>query len=81
MDGNVYALSCADGKRKWTFTTGGPVYFSPAFDDGKVYIGSTDMYGYALDAATGQQVWKTEKLPGQVDELLLAGGGPPRPAR
>lgn len=50
---------------KWTFATGGPIYFSPAFHKGKIFIGSTDMHGYAIDAATGKLVWKTAKLPGK----------------
>lgn len=41
----------------WNFTTGFPVYSSPAVVDGTVYVGSWDGKVYALDARTGEEVW------------------------
>jgi len=38
--------------------TGDVVHASPAISDGKLYIGSWDSYFYALDAATGQEIWR-----------------------
>ena len=32
---------------------------SPAVVDGTLYVGSTDHHVYALDAATGETVWRT----------------------
>jgi outer membrane protein assembly factor BamB len=42
----------------WRFHTDGYVISSPALADGTVYVGSTDRFLYALDAATGRQKWK-----------------------
>ena len=41
----------------WNYTTGGPVFSSPAAVGGMVYVGSTDRRVYALDASTGAVVW------------------------
>jgi outer membrane protein assembly factor BamB len=47
------------GQKLWEFTTGGPVYSSPAVTtDGTVYIGSDDHKVYALDGATGAKRWE-----------------------
>ncbi|MDP6627156.1 MAG: PQQ-binding-like beta-propeller repeat protein, partial [Methanopyri archaeon] len=42
----------------WNFTTGFPVYSSPAVVDGTVYVGSWDGKMYTLDARTGEEVWR-----------------------
>ena len=41
----------------WNFTTGYPVYSSPAIVNGTVFVGSWDGKVYALDALTGEEVW------------------------
>lgn len=41
----------------WNYTTGFPVYSSPAVVDGTVFVGSWDGKVYALDARTGEEVW------------------------
>ena len=41
----------------WKFNTGGGVYSSAAVVNGVVYVGSTDQYFYALNAADGKQKW------------------------
>jgi outer membrane protein assembly factor BamB len=40
--------------------TGGYVYGSPAVWNRRVYVGSYDGYFYALDAATGQRIWRVK---------------------
>ncbi len=42
---------------KWSYTTGGEVYSSPAVANGVVYVGSVNGTVYALDAKTGAKVW------------------------
>ncbi len=43
----------------WTTVTGGPVYGSPAYDNGLIFIGSQDKYLYALNERDGSVAWKT----------------------
>ena len=51
-DGNVYALNAGSGVQLWNYTTGCPVFSSPAVVDGVVYVGSFDVKVYALNATT-----------------------------
>jgi len=68
-----HAVSAADGKRAWTFRTGGmilkPASFSP--DGGRIVFGAEDMHVYCLDPA-GKLLWKSKKLAG----LSLRDQGP-----
>ncbi len=59
-DGNLYALSLADGKKVWSFKTGGEIESSPLVLEGKVFVGSSDAFLYVVEAATGKLVWKYE---------------------
>ncbi|HSC13148.1 MAG TPA: PQQ-binding-like beta-propeller repeat protein [Rhodanobacteraceae bacterium] len=43
---------------KWTFATGGRIVSSPVSVGGMIYFGSDDGYVYAVDAASGRQVWR-----------------------
>jgi len=43
---------------KWQFHTNGQVLSSPAISDGTLYVGSSDHFLYALEAATGALKWK-----------------------
>ncbi|RMH16728.1 MAG: hypothetical protein D6698_09285 [Gammaproteobacteria bacterium] len=64
-DGNIYALDL-QGDLQWTKSTAAPVLFSPAYDDSTntVYTSSMDGYAYAINANTGDEVWKS-LLPGE----------------
>ncbi|HJT57117.1 MAG TPA: PQQ-binding-like beta-propeller repeat protein [Ktedonobacteraceae bacterium] len=42
----------------WTFKTGGVIAAEPITANGVLYIGSWDGYEYALNAATGTQLWR-----------------------
>lgn len=42
----------------WTYKTGGSVTSSPTIVDGVVYVGSQDRNLYALNATTGEFLWK-----------------------
>ena len=44
----------------WRFKTGGAIDSSPAVVNGIVYVGSRDHFVYALNAITGEQIWKFE---------------------
>ncbi|HEX2450922.1 MAG TPA: PQQ-binding-like beta-propeller repeat protein, partial [Gemmatimonadales bacterium] len=73
-DGYVYALSLADGTRRWRGETEGAtldsekegfdrktIQGSPAIAGGKVYVGSRDAHLYAFDLVTGKQLWRNGK--------------------
>jgi eukaryotic-like serine/threonine-protein kinase len=57
-DGNVYAVSAADGRQIWKHKTGGPVPSTPAIAGDVLYVGSYDGKFHALDARTGATKWK-----------------------
>jgi hypothetical protein len=67
-DGGVYAInkqgSANAGQLAWKFQTTGPVLFSPAYLNGRVYIASNDNHAYAINSSNGTQVWISAKLPG-----------------
>ena len=66
-DGYFYAVNAGSdlqaGTLLWKYKTGGPIHFSAAYKDGMVYFASDDGYAYALNALTGQQAWRSAKLP------------------
>lgn len=55
-----YAFDAATGKEKWRFSFGASwVESSAAFDDGVIYVGSSDADKvFAIDAATGAKRWE-----------------------
>jgi outer membrane protein assembly factor BamB len=57
FDGNLYALSLADGEEKWKFHTELGFKAAPAVREGMIYIGDVDGKFYAIDAASGQEKW------------------------
>lgn len=66
-DGAFYAVRAEGantGQLAWKYQTAGPILYSAAYHDGIVYFASDDSYAYALDAITGDLIWKSEKLPG-----------------
>jgi len=66
--GNVYAIGAANGGLIWKKYLEGAavIHSSPAYDDGIIFIGTEDSIGasskpshlYALDAETGEVIWK-----------------------
>ena len=67
-DGYMYAIYAHESPQRgtlaWKYKTGGPIHFSAAYKDNTIYFASNDSYAYALNATTGQLVWKSSKLPG-----------------
>ena len=53
----IFALSSGDGSQIWNYTTGDEVVSSPAYGNGKVFVGSQDgtLYGLNTD---GTLAWK-----------------------
>jgi outer membrane protein assembly factor BamB len=60
----IYAEGANAGQLAWKYQTDGPILYSAAYKDGVVFFASNDSHAYALDALTGQLVWKSPKLPG-----------------
>lgn len=60
LDGNLYALSLADGKEIWKFHTELGFSAPASVRDGRVYVGDTDGKFYCFEAATGKPLWGAE---------------------
>jgi len=58
----VYALDGQTGEQKWAFVTGGEALCSPVLDgNGTLYAsGYGTLYVFAIDSATGQEIWRYE---------------------
>jgi outer membrane protein assembly factor BamB len=67
----VCALSAADGRELWRYTTGARVDSSPACHEGMVLFGSRDGWVYCLRASDGVLAWRFRDLP---DRLICAYG-------
>jgi hypothetical protein len=65
-DGNVSALNLIDGEILWTAASKAPILTTPALsiDGSKIYLGDEDIQAFALDANTGNEIWRTN-LQGQ----------------
>jgi outer membrane protein assembly factor BamB len=76
------AVDAATGELKWYFSTKGDPWSSPAVADGVVYIGATGGYLYAVEAGTGQELWKVRTGPAlqTVDPVRFDGGVVSSPA-
>jgi eukaryotic-like serine/threonine-protein kinase len=64
-DGNLYAIDPAQTennqpKMLWKFSTGNRLWSRPLLADGKLYQGSYDHKLYAIDAASGKELWRFE---------------------
>lgn len=71
-DGFVYGLAPGDGSVRWRFEADGETRDGPVGDGDRVYVGDMDGTVYALDATTGDELWRTE-IGGYVGWLGVAG--------
>jgi len=79
--GYVYALTAGNGHLLWRFTTLGQyVPHTPAVANGMVYVGSEGSFTsdenslYALNATTGQQVWRYSATANPFSSPAVANG-------
>jgi outer membrane protein assembly factor BamB len=63
---NVLAFRTAKPTLEWTFETEHGVWASPLLVDGTLYITSLDHHVYAVEAATGREIWRSERLTGAI---------------
>jgi outer membrane protein assembly factor BamB len=63
-NGIFYALNPETGSVTWQYDVGSPILQTAAWDNGRVYFGSMDMYLYSINTADGTLAWKSNKIPG-----------------
>lgn len=75
-DGRFYRVSLSDGEEEWSIDTGKRVMSDPAVDPERdvVYVGGHDDYVRALEAASGEEVWRAD-VGGDVIGALAATPG------
>jgi len=73
-DQAVHCVSRKDGKKLWTFPTGGQVDSSPVICGGKVVVGSGDGRLYILNLADGKKLWSYD-LGGAITSSPAVAGG------
>lgn len=63
--GKVHAISTSTGAELWQTDLGSFILQSPAYGNGRVYIGAEDLKLYALDATDGHIIWTSAQLYGR----------------
>lgn len=58
--GHVHAIDIETGNQEWTFEPAGYASSAPALADGTLYVGTWGKTFYALDAATGEEIWSRD---------------------
>jgi len=62
-NGVVRALDAENGNLRWQAYTGSAIYFPPAIEGGRLFVGSADGRVYAFEAATGRSLWSFRAAP------------------
>jgi quinohemoprotein ethanol dehydrogenase len=86
--GRVYSLDAATGRERWTYDPQvdgqwgryaccDAVNRGLALWKGKIYVGALDGHLHAIDAATGQRLWKVDTLIGRAQHLPYTSPGAP----
>lgn len=58
--GLIHAVDVESGDQLWQFEPAGYATSAPALADGKLYVGTWGKRFYAIDAASGDEVWNRE---------------------
>ncbi len=74
QDGGIAALDRLTGAVQWTASIGGFVVTPPGYAEGRLFASSGAVL-YALDAATGEEVWHTEPTIGWAPLAIEAEAG------
>lgn len=73
-NGDVVALSAADGTEQWRIDVGTESVVAPVYDDGRLFIQTIDGRLLAREADTGESIWAFDS---QVPILTLRGTATP----
>lgn len=65
LDQSIYAFEL-DGRQRWRVRTEQPLYVTPTYHQGVLYVVSDDQGLRALDANTGAQLWAQADIAGRV---------------
>ncbi len=68
-DGVVHSQYVETGETAWTFCADGPVFSSPAFFNGQLFIPCSDGWVYAVEASSGKLAWRRRLAP--MDRKIL----------
>lgn len=63
-NGIFYALNPGNGSVMWSYNAGSPILMTAAWNGGKAYFGTMDMYVHGVNTADGSQAWKSPRIPG-----------------
>jgi outer membrane protein assembly factor BamB len=75
LDERVSAYSSSDGAQRWQFTGHEWFWSTPLVSGDTVYAVDLDGRAYALDAASGVERWRSERLRGDVRAAPVLAGG------
>jgi outer membrane protein assembly factor BamB len=62
-NGVLRAVGEADGQLRWQAYTSGAIYFPPAYEDGRLFVGAADGRVYAYEASSGRRLWTFRAAP------------------
>ncbi len=74
-DGNFYSVAASTGVVQWTFATKSENLSEPLLHDGVIYFLAGNNVFFALDAATGKQLWLYSRQ--DTSQFSIRGGGAP----
>ena len=63
-NGIFYALDQNTGAVLWQYEVGAPILQTAAWNNGRAFFGTMDMYVYAINTADGSLAWQSEEIPG-----------------
>lgn len=63
-NGIFYGLDPATGNIIWQYPVGAPILQTAAWNNGRAFFGSMDMFVYAINTTNGSLAWKSQKING-----------------
>ena len=69
---SLHALNLTTGAKIWNYSLGNPGSWSPAIANGILYTGCYDHYLYAIDANSGELIWKYDIIPSTNNTIVCS---------